>query len=155
MIQPAARQRRARKRRVGCLLRIQGQRKVMIKIRFKLKWLSASFAFLFSSFALLCLYGAGPGDVTAKVVSSGLVITNNSPEDVYYAVHEESILALIKWAPFCTDENRILPKTSVHIPANFEPSGKVHVFWWHKGKHLMDSIHFGPDEVRSFVTEKR
>ena len=127
----------------------------MIKVRFKFKWLSVSFAFVFSGFAMLCLYGAGPADVTAKVVSSGLVITNNTPREVYYEVHEETILARLEWAPICTDENRILPKKSVRVPTNFKPSGKVHVFWWHKGKYLMDDDHYGPDEVRSFVIEKR
>ena len=129
----------------------------MIRMRFKFKWLSAFFAFVFSSFVVLCLYGAGPGDVTAKVVSSGLVvITNNTPRDVYYAVHEQTILARIEWAPICTDENRVLPKKSVRVPTNFEPSGKALVFWWHKGKYLMDYHHYGPDgEVKSFTVKIR
>jgi hypothetical protein len=42
--------------------------KGMTKVRFEFKWLSASFAFVFPSFAILCLYGAGFADVTTKVV---------------------------------------------------------------------------------------
>lgn len=104
---------------------------------------------------IVSIWCTGPSDVTAKVVSTGLVITNNTPRDVYYEVHEQTILARIEWAPICTDENRILPKKSVHVPTNFKPSGKVHVFWWHKGRCLTDYDPYGSDEVRSFVIEKR
>jgi len=125
----------------------------MMSLRANFK--SVLFAFVFLVLAAQSLWGEGPADVTARIGSSGLVVSNNTPDDVYYAVHEESILSRIEWAPICTDQNRIPPKQSLQIPASFEPSGKVHLFWWHKGEHLMDSEHYGPDKVRSFVIQKR
>jgi len=127
----------------------------MINMRFKCKCISLLFAFVFASFATSLLYGAGPPDVTVEVVSSGLVVTNNTTRDVYYEVHEQTLLARIEWAPICKDENRILPKKSVRVITTFEPSGKLHVFWWHKGKYLTDYHQYGPDQVRSFVIQKR
>jgi len=101
------------------------------------------------------LFCAESGDVTARIVSSGIVITNNTSRDVYYEVHEQTMLTRIEWVPICKDKNRLVSKTSILIPANFEPSGRVYVFWWHKGKYLLGHEHYGPDEVRSFIVEKR
>lgn len=115
-------------------------------------WSFIMVTFVFSS--SLPLLGAESEDVSANIVSSGIVITNNTQMDVYYAVHEETILAAIEWAPICTNENLIPPKKSIRVAVTFVPSGKVHVFWWHKGKYLMDHDHYGPDKVRSFVLEK-
>ena len=125
----------------------------MMSLGFNFKLLL--FAFVFSGFAGQSLWAAGPTEITATVGSSGLVVTNNTSDDVYYEVHEETILSRIEWAPICTNENHIPPKKSLQIPANFEPSGKVYLFWWHKGKYLTDYEHYGPDKVRSFVIQKR
>jgi|GEM_PF-3426084 len=124
----------------------------MIRVLSKCMWLSALCMFVFS--ISIPQLGAESKDVSANIISSGIVITNNTQMDVYYAMHEERVLARIEWAPICTSENRIAPQQSVRVPVTFEPSGKVHVFWWHKGKYLSDHDHYGPDNVRSFVLEK-
>jgi len=124
----------------------------MIKLLSKYMWVSVLCVFVF--LVSIPPLGAESEDVSANITSSGIVITNNTQMDVYYAVHEETVLSRIEWAPICTSANRIPPKKSVQVPVTFEPSGKVHVFWWHKGKYPADQDHYGPDNVRSFVIEK-
>jgi hypothetical protein len=86
-------------------------------------------------------------EVTAQIISSELIVTNHTSRDTYYAIYESKSLALIEWAPVCTDENRILPKQSIRIPikpSSFQPSGKAVIFWWNKGRK-------GPDKVSSLT----
>jgi hypothetical protein len=84
-------------------------------------------------------------EVTATVVDSKLVVTNQSSEDVYYFICEKDGLKVVEWAPDCTDYNRIAAKKSVSVPANqksFEPTHIAVVLWWHKGNRV--------DEIREF-----
>jgi len=124
----------------------------MIKPLSRYMWLSALCIFVFS--ISIPQLDAESEDVSANIISSEIVIANNTQMDVYYAIHEETMLARIEWVPICTSENRILPQQSIRVHATFEPSGKVHVLWWHKGKYVSDQDHYGSDKVRSFVLEK-
>jgi hypothetical protein len=90
-------------------------------------------------------------EVTAQIISSELIVTNHTSKDTYYAIYESKSLALIEWAPVCTNENRILPKQSIRIPitpSSFQPSGKAIVFWWNKSSK-------GPDKVSSLTVQVR
>jgi hypothetical protein len=125
-----------------------------LDMKSKFKWLI--FAYIFSVLAVSSLYAAESDEVTANAISSSaVIITNNTSEDIYYAAFEEKFLTMVKWAPICTNENRVTSKKSVQIPVDFEPSGKVYVYWWHKGMHLMDKEHYGPDKVRCVIVKKR
>jgi hypothetical protein len=119
-------------------------------------WLFAAAAFLVINPADLPSYSAPESnDVTAKFISAELIISNNTTQEVYYEVHEKTLLSRIDWTPICTDRNQISPKGIARLRANpydFKPSGEAVIFWWHKGKHLMDKDHYGPDGEVRFIT---
>jgi hypothetical protein len=92
--------------------------------------------------------------VTASITSSQLIIQNNTTNEIYYAVFEKSILAVIDWVPICREDNLIRPrefKARAFSESTFLPSKEAVVYWWCKGKKIDNSEFYGPDELRTII----
>ena len=112
---------------------------------------------MFANLIVACAIARpSPTDVTAQVVRSKLVLTNNTQEDVFYAVFESESVTHIEWEANCMEENRIPPKQSVQLPArlsSFKPSRKANVYWWHMGEKKAGRDYPSPDKVRVLVVQ--
>ena len=70
--------------------------------------------------------------------SNSLIVENGDDENIYYAVFEQELLAVIDWAPFSSEENRILGKNFVRITKKdiigYDDGDTVVLFYW-KGEN--------------------
>ena len=88
--------------------------------------------------------GTSPtGDPVSVTLATGeLLISNNTPETIYYAVYPQEDLPLIEWAPCqhpddCV-QDRIEAGQSVRLPLQTISNADtttVTVFWWHLVKN--------------------
>lgn len=54
--------------------------------------------------------------IAVSSINDKLVIKNQSNTDLYFAVFPESIIHLIDWAPITSEENKLFPSQTIHIP---------------------------------------
>ncbi len=94
-----------------------------------------------------CLNDLGlPTSVLVKKDGSQIIIDNGSTSPIYYSVFERESLALINWAPICSQNNQVQPGGAQAIPIteeSFRPSNQAVVYWWktcNKGEELESAI---------------
>jgi hypothetical protein len=78
--------------------------------------------------------------VSVELTPPAIVIKNQSPRTICYAIHEQHLLTLIEWGPVCEQNNQIGPRKSIQVPLekhNFNPSGKAEVAWWFHGDNVV------------------
>jgi hypothetical protein len=95
--------------------------------------------------------GTSVDAVSVSVGHGQLMITNGTDQAIYYAVFEQSILAVIDWAPICRSDNAIPPGHLRSLPApagSFQPSNTAVVYWWHMGDTIRGTELYMADRLR-------
>ncbi len=71
-------------------------------------------------------------EVCVQRTATQLIITNNTGKDIYYTAFDETVLPLIDWGPFCSN-NVVSHNSSIRIDVTNITTTSSHAvafFWW-------------------------
>lgn len=105
-----------------------------------------SIATLFTFVLLLACsnpFNRNDGKVVVELDEPELKISNKTDIDIYYAVFDPDVAAVIDWVPVSTSENRIKPNSNVVIITSdieqHDVGDKILVFYWSENNELFES----------------
>lgn len=107
------------------------------------------------------LFDDDEGEVAVAAHTAQLVISNRTPDVVYYAVFPNYCLSLLDWLP-CSDPSRCVNKIqpgrwAVVKYDEFMPERKddeAVVYWWYSVKKLGDGVErYETDEIRAIFVK--
>lgn len=88
-------------------------------------------------------FTSNDGEVVIDLDEPELKITNRLNQDIYYAVFDPDVAAVIDWIPTSTEDNRIKPDGSVVISTSdieqHEVGDKVQVFYWTEDNEIFET----------------
>lgn len=88
-------------------------------------------------------FNRNDGEVVVELDEPELKITNKASIDIYYAVFDPDVAAVIDWIPISTSENRIKPNSNVVITTSdieqHEVGDQIMVFYWTEDNEIFET----------------
>lgn len=85
-------------------------------------------------------------DITLNVKSENLEIRNHLRQPIYYFAVESGTAAVIKWAPFSTNENRVNAKSIRQVTLDeihgYQPGKTILFYYWSDVEPDTENIKF-------------